>query len=90
MIWGWFKHIAFIVHVISIFITSAPPQIIILEVGDPYFRGHVPFHHLKDFLTSQMKENTHNHSPFLDAEIHDSPFWRLAFACRGFSQWLTR
>ena len=28
MVWGWFKHITFIVHCISIIITSAPPQII--------------------------------------------------------------
>ena len=39
MVSGWFKYITFyIVHFISIIITSAPPQIIrhlILEVGDP-------------------------------------------------------
>ena len=37
MVWGWFKHIMFIVHFISIPITSAPPQITryqILEIGD--------------------------------------------------------
>ena len=28
MVWGWFKHIIFIVYLISIIITSAPPQII--------------------------------------------------------------
>ena len=28
MIWGWFKHIIFIVHFVSIIIASAPPQII--------------------------------------------------------------
>ena len=27
-VWGWFKHIAFIVHFVSVIITSAPPQII--------------------------------------------------------------
>ena len=38
MVWGWFKCIIFIVHFISVIITSAPPQIIrhqIPEVGDP-------------------------------------------------------
>ena len=37
MVWGRFKHIMFIVHFISIPITSAPPQITryqILEIGD--------------------------------------------------------
>ena len=28
VLWGWYKHIPFIVHCISIIITSAPPQII--------------------------------------------------------------
>ena len=28
LVWGWFKHIIFIMHFISIIITSAPPQII--------------------------------------------------------------
>ena len=28
VLWGWYKHITFIVHFISIIITSAPPQII--------------------------------------------------------------
>ena len=27
MVWGWFKHITFIAHFMSIVITSAPPQI---------------------------------------------------------------
>ena len=38
LISGWFKNITFIMHFISIIISSAPPQIIkrlILEVGDP-------------------------------------------------------
>ena len=38
MVSWWFKHIAFIVHSISIIITSAPPQVTrlqILEVGTP-------------------------------------------------------
>ena len=33
MVWRWFTYITFIVHFISIIITSAPPQI--PEVGDP-------------------------------------------------------
>ena len=42
MVWGWFKHITFIVHFISITITSSLPQIIrhqIPEVGEPCHRG---------------------------------------------------
>ena len=42
MVWGWFKHITFIVHCTSIIITSSPPQIIrhqIPEVGEPCHRG---------------------------------------------------
>ena len=42
VVWGRFKHITFIVHFISIIITSVPPQIIrpqILDVGDPWSKG---------------------------------------------------
>ena len=42
MVWGWFKCVTFIVHFISVIITSAPPQIIrhwIPEVGDPRLYG---------------------------------------------------
>ena len=38
MVWGWFKYIAFIVYFISVIITSAPLQIIKLQIpeaGDP-------------------------------------------------------
>ena len=28
MVWGWFKHIAFIVYFISVITTSAEPQVI--------------------------------------------------------------
>ena len=45
---GWFKCITFIVHFVSLTITSAPPQIIrhwVPEVGDPCFKVSVALCH---------------------------------------------
>ena len=47
LVWGGFKHTTFIVHFISIIITSAPPQIILCyipEIGDPCFLGRKASH----------------------------------------------
>ena len=49
---GWLKCVAFIVHFISIVITSVPPQIIrrqIPEVRDPCSIGHLRLSLLKEF-----------------------------------------
>lgn len=78
MVLGWFRHTTFIVHFISIFIISTPPQIIkheISVVGESWYRGHSIslYYSTQLYVNLQLSQNKNLYS-FLKRDIET---WRL-------------
>ena len=78
MVLGWFRHITFIVHFISIFIISTPPQIIkheISVVGESWYRVHsIPLYYFMQlYVNLQLSQNRSLYSFFK----RDIQIWRL-------------